>query len=114
MDYDRIITHGDFDGVVSGAICSFVLGVDTFIFTGPGAITRAEISIGTRDVVCDLPYPLECGLWFDHHPGNCILLPGRVHGHEPASRKFYLPISRLTAKKPPDRELESKESPYRE
>jgi oligoribonuclease NrnB/cAMP/cGMP phosphodiesterase (DHH superfamily) len=59
MEYDRIITHGDFDGVVSGAICSFVLGCDAFVFAGPGAITRAEVSIGPRDVVCDLPYPLE-------------------------------------------------------
>ena len=97
MDYDRIITHGDFDGVVSGAICSFVLGVDTFIFTGPSAITRAEISIGTRDVVCDLPYPLECGLWFDHHPGNCEALalrgidpagiPGRLDGTKPSAAR---------------------------
>ncbi len=90
MEYDRIITHGDFDGVVSSAICSFVLGVDAFVFTGPGAISRAEISIGPRDVVCDLPYPLECGLWFDHHPGNLEALalrridpasiPGRLDG----------------------------------
>ena len=97
MDYDRIITHGDFDGVVSGAICSFVLGVDTFIFTGPGAITRAEISIGPRDVVCDLPYPLECGLWFDHHPGNREALalrgidpagiPGRLDGTKPSAAR---------------------------
>jgi hypothetical protein len=100
MAYDRIITHGDFDGVVSGAICSFVLGVDTFVFAGPGAITRAEISIGPRDVVCDLPYPLECGLWFDHHPGNREALalrgidpagiPGRLDGTKPsAARVVY-------------------------
>ncbi len=97
MDYDRIITHGDFDGVVSGAICSFVLGVDTFVFTGPGAIARAEISIGKRDVVCDLPYPLECGLWFDHHPGNREALalrgidpaaiPGRLDGTKPSAAR---------------------------
>jgi hypothetical protein len=97
MDYDRIITHGDFDGVVSGALCSFVLGVDTFIFAGPGAIARAEISIGTRDVVCDLPYPLECGLWFDHHPGNREALalrgidpagiPGRLDGTKPSAAR---------------------------
>ena len=97
MEYDRIITHGDFDGVVSGAICSFVLGVDTFVFAGPGAIARAEISIGTRDVVCDLPYPLECGLWFDHHPGNREALalrgidpagiPGRLDGTKPSAAR---------------------------
>lgn len=97
MEYDRIITHGDFDGIVSGAICSFVLGVDAFIFTGPSAITRAEISIGPRDIVCDLPYPLECGLWFDHHPGNSEALalrgidpakiPGRLDGAKPSAAR---------------------------
>lgn len=70
MSYERIITHSDFDGVVSAAVCSFAEGCDRFVFTGPNSIARAEISIGGRDIVCDLPYPLECGLWFDHHPGN--------------------------------------------
>ena len=97
MEYGRIITHGDFDGVVSAAICSFALGCDTFIFTGPSAITRAEISIGPRDVVCDLPYPLECGLWFDHHPGNRealalrgidpALIPGRLDETKPSAAR---------------------------
>jgi hypothetical protein len=32
-------------------------------------------------VVCDLPYPLQCGLWFDHHPGNLEEL--RLRGYEP-------------------------------
>jgi hypothetical protein len=70
MDYERIITHNDFDGVVSAALCSSVYGCERFIFTGPNSIARSEISIGPGDIVCDLPYPLECGLWFDHHPGN--------------------------------------------
>jgi hypothetical protein len=97
VEYDRIITHGDFDGVVSAAISSFALGCETFVFTGPSAITRAEISIGPRDVVCDLPYPLECGLWFDHHPGNREALalrgidpagiPGRLDGTKPSAAR---------------------------
>lgn len=70
MTVERIITHNDFDGVVSAALCSAAYRCDRFVFTGPNAIARAEISITTDDVVCDLPYPLECGLWFDHHPGN--------------------------------------------
>ncbi len=40
-----------------------------------------------------------------YHPGNRVLLPGRVPGLKPASRKLSLPISRLTAKKPPGRGL---------
>ena len=83
MGYDRIITHGDFDGVVSGAICSSAYGCDAFVFAGPTTITRAEISIGPRDIVCDLPFPLECGLWFDHHPGNREALA--LRGIDPAT-----------------------------
>jgi hypothetical protein len=70
MDPERIVTHSDFDGLVSAAICSYVTGCGRIIFTGPSSIARAEISIDLRDIVCELPYPLECGIWFDHHAGN--------------------------------------------
>jgi hypothetical protein len=100
MEYDRIITHGDFDGVVSGAICSSVFGCDAFVFAGPSAITRAEISIGSRDIVCDLPFPLECGLWFDHHSGNrealalrgidAARIPGRLDETKPSAARVVL------------------------
>ncbi len=81
MEYERIVSHGDFDGLVSAAICSHAEGVERFIFTGPNSIERAEISIDERDIVCDLPYPLECGAWFDHHPGNLEAL--RLRGIDP-------------------------------
>jgi oligoribonuclease NrnB/cAMP/cGMP phosphodiesterase (DHH superfamily) len=44
--------------------------VDRVLFAGPQAINRSQITITEKDVVCDLPYPLQCGLWFDHHEGN--------------------------------------------
>ncbi len=68
--YERIITHNDFDGIISACICSYCLGVNFFVFTGPRVVAEARLPITHRDVVCDLPYPLECGLWFDHHEGN--------------------------------------------
>ncbi|MDZ7262826.1 MAG: hypothetical protein ONB05_12075 [candidate division KSB1 bacterium] len=68
--YHKIITHNDFDGLVSATICSYVFGVEKILFAGPSTISKAEISITEDDIVCDLPYPLECGLWFDHHEGN--------------------------------------------
>ncbi len=75
--YEKIVTHGDFDGVVSAAICSYALKVDKVIFAGPSTITKSLISITGKDIVCDLPYPLECGLWFDHHEGNVLDLEYR-------------------------------------
>ena len=68
--YEKIITHNDFDGMVSASLCAWVLKIDKIIFTGPLAITKSQITITEKDVVCDLPYPLECGFWFDHHEGN--------------------------------------------
>src|SRR4030067_2144361 len=66
----RIITHNDFDGLVSAAICLFALKINFIVFTGPRTVSEARISITDEDVVCDLPYPLECDLWFDHHEAN--------------------------------------------
>lgn len=68
--YERIITHNDMDGVVSAALCSYCFLIDDIRFTGPNAIIRGGISVTEGDIVCDLPYPLHCGLWFDHHEGN--------------------------------------------
>ncbi|UCE04650.1 MAG: hypothetical protein JSW07_13610 [bacterium] len=68
--YQSIITHNDFDGVVSAALCSYVFKIDRIYFAGPSNIARADLTITENDIVCDLPYPLECGLWFDHHEGN--------------------------------------------
>ncbi len=68
--YEKIITHNDFDGIVSASLCSWALKIHKVLFVGPLAITRSQITITEKDVVCDLPYPLQCGLWFDHHEGN--------------------------------------------
>jgi hypothetical protein len=68
--YDKIVTHNDFDGIVSASLCAWVLKIQKVIFVGPLTIARSQITITEKDVVCDLPYPLQCGLWFDHHEGN--------------------------------------------
>ena len=44
--------------------------IDKVIFAGPNTMTRSEIAVTDHDIVCDLPYPLTAGLWFDHHSGN--------------------------------------------
>lgn len=82
MGFERIVTHGDFDGLVSSAVCSYAEGCERIIFTGPNSIARAEISIDSRDIICDLPYPLEAGMWFDHHPGNLDAL--KLRGIDPS------------------------------
>jgi oligoribonuclease NrnB/cAMP/cGMP phosphodiesterase (DHH superfamily) len=70
LTYEKIITHNDFDGIVSASLCAWALEVEKILFAGPLTINQSQITITERDVVCDLPYPLQCGLWFDHHEGN--------------------------------------------
>jgi len=97
--YEKIITHNDFDGVVSAALCAWALKVERILFAGPLTITKSQITITERDVVCDLPYPLQCGLWFDHHEGNlqeleyrridAMSIPGRFELKPSCSRVVY-------------------------
>jgi len=88
--YERIITHNDFDGIVSAAICAHVLSIRSLRFVGPRAITESRIFTTRNDVVCDLPYPLECGLWFDHHEGNVEELKYRGVDPEQVEGAFAL------------------------
>jgi hypothetical protein len=69
-DYHSIVTHNDFDGLGSAALLSWAFDLDHIRFAGPISIANAEISIAREDIVCDLPCPVECGMWFDHHAGN--------------------------------------------
>jgi oligoribonuclease NrnB/cAMP/cGMP phosphodiesterase (DHH superfamily) len=70
FQYEKIVTHNDFDGIISASLCAWALKIDRILFAGPLTINKSQITITERDVVCDLPYPLQCGLWFDHHEGN--------------------------------------------
>jgi hypothetical protein len=88
--YEKIVTHNDFDGIVSASICAWALKVERILFAGPVSITRSKITITGRDVVCDLPYPLECGLWFDHHEGNLQELEYRKIDPKTISGRFEL------------------------
>ena len=98
-DYEKIITHNDFDGIACASLCARILGVDRVIFTGPLTVTKSQLTITEKDVVCDLPYPLQCGLWFDHHEGNLQELayrgidpktiPGRFDLKPSCSRVVY-------------------------
>ncbi len=97
--YEKIVTHNDFDGIVSASICSWALKINRLLFAGPLSISQSKITITEKDVVCDLPYPLQCGLWFDHHEGNLEELhyrridpksiPGRFDLKPSCSRVVY-------------------------
>jgi hypothetical protein len=74
---------------VSAALVGYFLEIEKIAFAGPGDITNSRIPTGASDIVCDLPYPLECGMWFDHHEANLEDLALRGIGQEtiPGLRK---------------------------
>jgi oligoribonuclease NrnB/cAMP/cGMP phosphodiesterase (DHH superfamily) len=99
LKYEKIVTHNDFDGIISASLCAWALEIEKILFAGPLTINKSQITITERDVVCDLPYPLQCGLWFDHHEGNLQELeyrridpksiPGRFDLKPSCSRVVY-------------------------
>ncbi|MBM4306995.1 MAG: hypothetical protein FJ115_12310 [Deltaproteobacteria bacterium] len=91
--YEKIITHNDFDGIISAALCAQALGVGKILFAGPITILRSQITITEKDIVCDLPYPLQCGLWFDHHEGNLQELEYRKIDPASIPGRFDLKLS---------------------
>ncbi len=93
MVFEKIVTHNDFDGIVSAALCARALGVGKILFAGPLTILRSQITITEKDVVCDLPYPLQCGLWFDHHEGNLQELEYRKIDPKSIPGRFALKLS---------------------
>src|SRR3989339_100730 len=85
MPYQTIVTHNDFDGMASAALCCVAFGLDRVLYTHPNAVSNATIAIGEQDIVCDLPCPLSFALWFDHHEGN--LQDVLLRGGDPTSLK---------------------------
>ncbi len=79
--FSKIVTHDDFDGVVSAALCSLANGIDDFRFSGPVSILDSGLEVGADTIVCDLPHHPAAGLWFDHHVGN--LEDYRLKGGDP-------------------------------
>lgn len=97
--YTSIVTHSDFDGVVCAALCNRAFDLSHIVFSSPTKIMRAQTQVRPTDIVCDLPYPLECGLWFDHHEGNLqdlrdrnidyATIPGRFSIEKSCGRVVY-------------------------
>jgi hypothetical protein len=79
--FRKIVTHDDFDGVVSAALCGLANGIDHVRFAGPVSVLDAGLEVDAETIVCDLPHHPAAGLWFDHHRGN--LEDYRLKGGDP-------------------------------
>jgi len=67
----RIITRPDFDGIVCAMLLKKALNIEKdILWVEPGEIQKNKISISQNDIMANLPYSPDCGIWFDHHISN--------------------------------------------
>ena len=72
----RIVTRPDFDGVVCAMLLREAEGRDRpLVWAEPGDMQRGLVDVHPGDIVANLPYHANCGLWFDHHFSNTPARP---------------------------------------
>ena len=97
QEFSSIVTHFDLDGVASAALCSYIFNIEEIRFCGPSTVDLQLVD--NKTIICDLPYPRTCGLWFDHHIANkdelalrnidVKELPGRLENKPSCMRVIY-------------------------
>jgi hypothetical protein len=63
----RVIYRGDLDGIVSAAILMKVGLCDELVQVHPNDMQAGKVDVQEGDIICNLPYHSNCGMWFDHH-----------------------------------------------
>jgi hypothetical protein len=67
----RIVTRPDFDGVVCAVLLRDALDkMAAVVWTQPNDIQQGMMTVGSDDILANLPFDERCGLWFDHHFSN--------------------------------------------
>src|SRR5712691_7233921 len=63
----RLVTRGDLDGLTSAVIITMKEPVTDILLVHPQDITDKRVSIRRSDILANLPYHPDAGMWFDHH-----------------------------------------------
>ncbi|HEX7190680.1 MAG TPA: exopolyphosphatase [Thermoanaerobaculia bacterium] len=63
----RLVTRGDLDGLTSAVIITMKEPIDEITLVHPQDITDKRVRITKNDVLANLPYHPDAGIWFDHH-----------------------------------------------
>ena len=63
----RLVTRGDLDGLTSAVVITMKEPVDEIVLIHPQDITDKKIEIRRDDILANVPYHPNCGMWFDHH-----------------------------------------------
>ena len=67
VEYMRLVTRSDFDGLACGALLKDVGVIDCWKFVHPKDLQDGLVEITKDDCLANVPFVEGCGLWFDHH-----------------------------------------------
>src|SRR4051794_21951060 len=76
----RIITRGDFDGLVSTVLLTEVEKIGEIRMVHPKDAQDGKVPADAQDIVVNLPYIKDCGMWFDHHVSESARMPAEYKG----------------------------------
>ena len=63
----RLVTRADLDGLTCAVLMTQMEKIDSIELIHPQDITDKKFVVRPNDVLANVPYHPECGLWFDHH-----------------------------------------------
>jgi len=63
----KLITRADFDGFCCAMLLKEMDIIDQYQFVHPKDVQDGKIKVTKEDVLANMPYAKEPGLWFDHH-----------------------------------------------
>ncbi|HEX9492578.1 MAG TPA: exopolyphosphatase [Thermoanaerobaculia bacterium] len=63
----RLVTRGDMDGLTSAVIITMMEPIGEIVLVHPQEVTDKKFPVRHDDVLANVPYHPECGMWFDHH-----------------------------------------------
>lgn len=63
----RLVTRGDLDGLTSAIIITLKERIEEVVLIHPQDITDKKVEIRRDDVLANVPYHPNAGMWFDHH-----------------------------------------------
>ena len=68
----RLVTRADFDGLICAVLLSQVETVDDYELVHPKDIHDDLVPISSNDIIANLPYHSNAGMWFDHHSSEMV------------------------------------------
>ena len=63
----RLITRGDLDGLTCAVLVKQKESIDELAFAHPRDMQDGLVEVKKGDIIANLPYHENAGLWFDHH-----------------------------------------------